>query len=639
MFARFLTCLCLCTLVFAAACSSSATTTDKAKVAPAADVGADLGLADAIADVEAAPDAAPEDFVPLADLPPVDVVAPVQDVVDAAPDVAAAVDVPAKPDGVAETAGCTPKAPFDYKCDMAVPATCPGGACLLGLCIGPKLDPNRWDNCGNGICEPCETGCPVDCSEPPTMTGAKDYTGDKTITLWVHGFSNQGKDKLAALTYGAVKGCSDVQQSMQSFGVTRVCGDTPATETDPNQLIAVEYYGANPPAWMTAQDIADVDKYPYSGGPEGLQRYATIVAKFIKYRMAMTGATHVQIGCHSMGCLITRQMIENDYEKVASSNLLVRWFTTSGVIDGAELARLFDNPALHDGAKALGLEVSDFILMNPDYVWDTTAAWDHKVYQANNPLLKGIAIHHIGATDPAIKQALNIKLMDIINPDDEPNDGIMLTRDEHFHNQIASNQFVTKSGDKILPTFSLVHADHMNCPGTEAAGLTATAALFHKRKVIVRLTNIELLKDRESHALIPGTDGENGTPPAEIIVESEVRFNPYVLTTFGKDVLVHDDKLTYRTPVMWSQEQGKTFQPNLSVFEGPVLDQMTDMRMDLVALEVDWYPHYKVAEWAFNTDSTLVEFHGQVPLTDGATFTANNGYAKCTFTVRVYDLY
>jgi len=636
--ARHVTCLCLCLVAFTAACSASESTKDKAKVA-AADAAVDIGLGDSVGDDASAADVEPQDLAVLSDDGPDDLPPPSDDLVDVAPDVPAPNDVQIKPDVVAETAGCTPKPPFDYKCDMAKPATCPGGACLLGLCIGPKLDPHRWDNCGNGTCEPCETGCPVDCAQPPTMTGVKDYSGDKTITVWVHGFSKQGKDKLAALTYGSVKGCGDVLQATQGFGIKRVCGDSAATEKDPNQLIAVEYYGANPPAWMTASDIADIEKYPYSGGPEGLQRYALIVAKFVKYRMALSGAKSAQIACHSMGCLITRQMIENDYEKLASSNLVVRWFTSSGVIDGAELARLFDNPALHDGAKALGLEVSDFILMNPDYVWDTTAAWDHKLYQANNPLLKGIAIHHVGATDPKIKQAINIQLMDIVNPDDEPNDGIMLTRDEHFHNQIAANQFATKSGDKILPTWTLVHADHMNCPETDAVGLAATAALFHKRKVIVRLTNIELLKDRESHALIPGTDGENGAPPAEILVESEVRFNPYVLTTFKKDVLVHDDKLTYRTPVMWLQKQGDSFQPNLPVFEGPVLDGMTEMRMDLVALEVDWYPHYKVAEWAFNTDSSLVEFHGQVPLTDKATFTANNGFAKCTFTVRVYDLY
>jgi hypothetical protein len=157
-----------------------------------------------------------------------------------------------------------------------------------------------------------------------------------------------------------------------------------------------------------------------------------------------------------------------------------------------------------------------------------------------------------------------------------------------------------------------------------------------KRKVWIRLKTIELVQDRESHKLL---DGEFGTPPAEIAVESEVKFNPYVQTTLGLDVLVHEDKVAYRTPLLATGKQGDTIATDLSVFQGPVLDGMTELRADIVVQEVDWFPHWQVAEWLLDKMRPLAEFHGQVALTDGATFTAKSQYATCTFEVRVLDLY
>lgn len=589
-----------------------------------------LGDAEAVADTAQLDDA-------LLDAVPSDASADAEAPKDVAADVA--VDVPPAVD-----VGCVPPAAFNYTCQPGAVDDCSksGGVCLLGLCLAPKKDPARWDNCGNKTCEMCETGCPVDCAAPPTLTGAKDFGGDKTISIWVHGFSNQGADKLKALTFGSIKGCGDVLENTQLFGNPRVCGDKPGNDTDPNQMIAVEYYGANPPAWMTPQDIADVEKFPYSGGPTGLQRYATIVAKFVKWRMAVSGAKHVNMACHSMGCLITRQMLENDYEGLASSQTVVRWFTATGVVDGAQLAWLFNNPTVQQVATTIGLELSDFILMNPDYVWDNTPAWDHKLYAANNPLFKGMLIHHVGATDPRIQQALKIQLLDVLNPTtSDPNDGIMFTEDEYFHDQDPAVAAKSLGGEPVKPTRGFVYADHMECPGTLNTAVNAAAALFHHRKVVITVDKFELLKDRETHAPF---DGEYGSPPAEVVVESETRFLPYLKTAFPKvkdDLIISNDKVEYRTSPMWQQNQGDTAKPGAVVFSGPVFDDMTELYLDVWLNEADTYPHYGVNELAldFKPTKPLVDFHGQVPLTDGATFAANNAYGKATFKVRVYTMY
>lgn len=549
---------------------------------------------------------------------------------DIGPDAATAPD--GKPD-----ATCTPPPQYSYTCDAKVPSTCPGGACLFGMCIGPQLDPKRWDACGDGKCDPCEPTCPADCGPKPVFSGSKQFSGDKTLTVWVHGFSNQGKDKLAKLTYGDVKGCGDVLQTMQAFGINRPCGNTAATEKDPNQLIAVEYYGTVPPGWMSKQDVDEVEKFPFSGGPLGLQRYARIVAKFAKWRMLLSGATHVQFACHSMGCLITRHLIENDEEKLASSNQIVRWSTSTGVVAGAKLSRLFNNPTVQQASAQIGLELSDFILMNPDYVWDTTVAWDHKLHEANNPLFTGMLLHHVGATKPQIAEALNIALLDLLGGGNEPNDGIMYTEDMHFWSQDPKVAAKSLAGDAVPPGLTLVHVDHMTCPGTEAAGLLATAALFHKRKVEVRLVSFQLIDDREKDNLLDAK--ENGMPPAEVVIETQARYNPFVLNTFKKDVLVSDDRMATRTAPLWTQDQGTTKTVNQLVYAAPVLDGMDALWLSLNLIESDWYPRYKVNEWAFDDSNELVAFVGSVPLKDGHTFEAASKFGIAKFLVRVHTMY
>ncbi len=625
------------------ACSSPKAATPDQDGLAAADSNADAttagsdAVADAPDDVPAAADAT-EDVLRDSDFG-TDAVGPDAEVTGAdASGTDASADVPAG------DVGCTIPPPFNYACVTGAIDDCStsGGACILGLCLAPKEDPHRWDNCGDGTCEPCEHDCPVDCGSAPTMTGARDLSGDKTISIWVHGFSNQGADKLKALTYGTVSGCGDVLQNTQQFGNLRVCADLPGNDADPNQLVAMEYYGANPPPWMTKQDIADVEKYPYSGGPTGLQRYATILAKFVKWRMTVTGAQHVNMACHSMGCLITREMIENNYEGLAAAQVFSRWFTATGVVDGAQLAWLFNNPTLQKTATQIGLELSDFILMNPDYVWDNAPWWDHKLYDANNPLFKGMLIHHVGATDPRIQQAFNIQLLDVLNVSkNDPNDGIMYTEDEYFHDQDPAVAARSLAGDAVKPTLSYVYADHMVCPGTLNTAVNATTALFHHRKVVITVDSFQLLIDRENHTPF---DGEYGTPPAEVVVESETRFTPYLTTAFPavtQDIIISNDKVAYRTAQMWQQNQGDTTNPHVIVYSGAVFDDQTDLHLDVWLNEADTYPHAGVNELPLDLKATepLVDFHGQVPLVDNSTFSASTKYGNVTFRVRVFTMY
>ncbi|MFH1812190.1 MAG: hypothetical protein ABIJ09_25865 [Pseudomonadota bacterium] len=385
---------------------------------------------------------------------------------------------------------CTAGEPFDYRCSAQDPASCPGGSCLLGMCIAPTLDPARWADCGDHRCLACEStrSCPADCSAPPTTSGSKAHAGVATLTVWAHGFYNKTPDDVASMVYGADRGCAGLLDTFAAFGIVRPCSDSPGGETSQDQLTAVEYYGAVPASWLSSDDVAEIEQFPFDG-PEALERYARILAKFIRHKLEVTGASHVNLACHSMGCLITRHMIEHDLEGLASANRFVRWFTSAGVLAGARLARLHDNPTVRDGAAALGMELNDFVIMHPDFVQDGTAVWEHRLHENNNPLFADMIIHHAGATDPHIQQAMGVTLLDLNNPADLPNDGIMYTDDEHFHRQDPSWAYTALDGQVLEPTLTLAYVDHMTLPQTDAAAVVAVAGLFERRKVRISLAS------------------------------------------------------------------------------------------------------------------------------------------------------
>ena len=533
---------------------------------------------------------------------------------------------------------CQGSESFDYTCSSGDPDSCPGGMCLGGLCIGPVMDEDRWDDCSNGTCDPCEEllgNCPADCGGLPLMTGTKSWNNDTTITIWLHGFSNSNSDWDESI-YGSTGGCGGILEDLETYGVDTPCGNTQAGALAPNQRVKVDYYGAIPDtSWLTPEDVDEIEAYPGQTGVNGLHRYALIVAKFMRHRLDISGATHINIACHSMGCLVARLIIEQNIENLAAEGRFVRWFTSAGVIAGARLARLYDNQTVQEIAELFGIGQSDFVHMNPDYVQDEVCWYDHKLRAGNNPLLENMIIHHVCATDPRIEEALGIALLDLNNPGDEPNDGIMYSMDEFFHTQDPDVAFHAADGSIVPASHSFYYVDHMNLPDTDAAGVLATATLFHSRKIDIRLKSLELKNDRESHVLF---DGENGAPPAEIVVESEVRYNPYVQQTFGKNILIHQSLLEHRDPEMFTQQQGTTMAWDWPIYTAPVLDEMDSLSLEFKLLEVDWYPRMSVQEWIFDKDQQLLSFSGQVELVDHE-FELESEYVRAVIEVNVVPLY
>lgn len=564
----------------------------------------------------------PDATAPLADAGPLDL----------------AVPLPPKDAGPPDAAlpPCPSAEPFDYACDLAVPESCPGGICLFGLCLGPVLDADRWAGCGDGACDRCEDAarCPVDCGEPPVFIGQKVYDPAVTMTVHVHGFSVVGEADFEAQVYGRTKGPGDIGGGVLAFAPGIPDGEVEPEA--PNQLISVGYYGAVPADWLTPEQIAEVEALDHRT-TDALRRYALIVGHFIRHRMALSGARHVNLLCHSMGCHVSRYLIEHDINRLASENVIVRWSTVAGVVAGARLAKLFDNPQVRQWAEALNLNTSDFVHMHPDHVMDVSARWDHRPHEANNPLFRGIAIHHLGATDPRVAATANlVRLLDLRNPADEPNDGIVHTADEHFHDQAEAVRFPTTDGRTLRPTLTTLHFDHELVKEDPGTGIIHAAALFHRRKVLISLREVELFNDLERD---DGLDFENeGPPPAELAAEVAVRFDPYVRDTYGVEANVHHQLIEHRAPEVVRLAQGEVVDVNLPLFAGPVFDDMQALFLDLELLEVDNYNRFGVQESLFDPHERLALFRDQVALADQEILIENE-MLRAVVQVEVFTLY
>jgi hypothetical protein len=534
---------------------------------------------------------------------------------------------------------CPNPAAFDYNCTAGVPSTCPGGSCVLGLCLGPKLNADRYDGCGDGTCDPCETAavCPADCQKPTPTVPPRDYDDPDTITIWVHGFSNNSKDELAKTVYGEDRGCGGIFDVMKPFGTALPCAKKPGDFVAKNQAFRVEYYGGTPAPWLTTADIAEIEQYPYDNDTAALVRYARIVAKFVRQAVEGTGATHVNMMCHSMGCLITRTMIENNFEGVGESGLISRWMTSAGVLAGAKLARLYDNPTVRQTAETIGLAVGDFAIMNPDFVMDNTAVWDHQLWGGNSPYLGNIFVHHLAGSDPRVSEALNIQMLDLlINPDNLPNDGIMFSEDCYFHDQGPLGSFYADGGaTRMQSSLNWIYVDHLTISDTPQAGLAAQAALYGHRRVELTIVDSQLKKTSERSGLFSLDTGEGDD---EIAVNSEVWFNPHVKKTFGKDVQVHNDRVEYRSVVPWTQAAGSSKNPGTRIYSGPVLDAMDALAVKLTVFELDNYTTAKISESLLGlSNKKIAEYSGSVPLANG-TFTVENDTIKLTVKVSMHTI-
>ena len=241
---------------------------------------------------------------------------------------------------------------------------------------------------------------------------------------------------------------------------------------------------------------------------EGVPRYATIVGKQIRHILDRApDATGVNLVCHSMGCLVSRYLMENDVEGLASEGLYVRWVTYAGVVRGADLAHAFAD--LDAAAELIGLDLIDVQHMTYDWLSENVATCDGEREYGNNPVYEGMLIHHLLADDPYLAEKWGLPLLDFNNPDSLPNDAIVWTDDQWFADMDDAARLTTPGGDALRSTRSYHNVDHFIINEIDGAHALSVATLVGSRRVEVRLESLTLLNDREW----PGTTGaRRGSP-------------------------------------------------------------------------------------------------------------------------------
>ncbi len=472
---------------------------------------------------------------------------------------------------------------------------------------------------------------PPDAGEAPPSQPV--YDPATTVTIHLHGWNLKGPAETGV--FAQDEGGGPIVDDLQTFAELPHGKQNPDA---PNQIVGTSYYGTEPPDWWTPEQQAELDAITSQWGG-GVPRYAYIASQYIAHVLERTGATGFNLTCHSMGCEVSRYLIEHDVGGLASSHKLVRWVTFAGVVGGADLAKIYTN---NDFLKQLASNVSldemliDVEHMKPEWYAEHVVV-DHMPHQGNNPLFAGFLVHHAVATRPGFPQALGLPILDLDNPQALPNDGIVFCKDEYLHSMAPEAQFVTPDGAALEASRAYTHVDHFAMRDDTAAHVLGAAALVGRRRVTVRLTSLTVLDDNEKDGLFRG--GGEGFEPAEVFVESAAWFEPWLPEHFGGvDPALDHRTMAGRVVPIWTMHDGETVEPDYVLFDGFVFDEMDSLTLLLDVKEADWYPTFDVYEDPLDPEDRIAKVKVPVSLTD-STLEVDLGNATATLEVTVHAMW
>src|SRR5262249_27096385 len=158
-----------------------------------------------------------------------------------------------------------------------------------------------------------------------------------------------------------------------------------------------------------------------------------------------------------------------------------------------------------------------------------------------------------------------------------------------FAAQAAAVQLVTPDGTHLSPSHTWRHVNHTTIEGDPGAIALAAAGLYHRRRATITIREVMLFHDHESHDPLDLADF--GAPPADLVPDVTVRFDPYLPDTFGvTGAVVSERQLDDRSPALFHMSEGDTLDAQQVIFDGPVMDGMTTLSVDVDLREVDHYP-------------------------------------------------
>lgn len=398
---------------------------------------------------------------------------------------------------------------------------------------------------------------------------------EMTATIVVHGFSSDGASRTGP--FGV-----DIFDSTIS-GLAGTIGLPLGTVAPaaPNQVAACDYYGAVPPAYYTAQDLADLQAADTQYGG-GVPRYALIMAKFTRQVMERSGATQVNILGVSFGGLVSRYMVEKDVGGLVSSGKVARWIVIEGVVAGHWLASQGD-PDLFDLYEDV-IDVSSIDIQHMNYSW-VSANLHNPPTDVDNPLLSQVQTHFwLACDDEYNNRALTIASQ-------KPNDGVVLLRDAFFHNVSTQSRHLG-----LRPTLGSIHATHQSSKDHTGVRAGVAAELNGRRRATIMLREVRVNNDKES----------SSDAPAEITFGVRVH-SPQALSQYGVtspiNELRHDDT---NVPLMSVAENTSTT-ANIMWFDGMLLPGETQLRLSTNVDEIDFDPLYGVNENILDPSQSLTD--------------------------------
>ena len=398
---------------------------------------------------------------------------------------------------------------------------------------------------------------------------------EETATIVVTGFSSSGASRTGP--FGVDVFDDTVSDLAATIG--RTTGwQTPAA---PDQVAVCDYYGSVPPAYYTAQDLADLQAAQTQFGG-GVPRYSLIMAKFTREVMRRSGAKQVNIVGVSFGGLISRYMVEKDVEGLVSGGKVASWISIEGVVAGNWLASQ-SSSTLEDLLEEAGdISTKDIEHMNYDWV---EANLHNPGTEADNPLLGTLPVHFWLATDD------NVNNRALTAASGKPNDGVVLLRDGFFHDLTAPSRYLG-----LRPTLGAIHATHEGTKTHEGIRVGVAAQVMGRRRATVVLREVRVTNDHES----------SGDTPAEIVFGVRV-YSPQGQTLYSVTEPIHELRHDDTNAPVFAINEGTTRTLNQVWFDNMILPDETQLLLRTNVDEIDFDPLYGISENPFDTVEGLTD--------------------------------
>ncbi|MBL4848183.1 MAG: hypothetical protein JKY65_21920 [Planctomycetes bacterium] len=378
-----------------------------------------------------------------------------------------------------------------------------------------------------------------------------------TITVVAGGFSPSGAASSASY------GVDDVSPIIDGVAARLSAPTSTTSPAAPNQVTEVTYYGSQPPAYYSAEDLRAVD-----AAERGAPRYALIVAKHIREVIRRSGARHVNLVGASFGGVITRTIIEHDLEGLVSGGWIVRWLTLEGTAGGVWIAtQIANNPTLAALATAIAPDPSDVVTMSYDHIRTRFNTPD--AGRSTSPNFANIVVgFQVSTNHDFNQQVLRVA-------SGSPNDGVLLVKD----------QAIVLDARPRGPAIVLTDSTHDSARTHE--GLAADVANF------IRSTRRVRIKLVEATVVDPGENPLLGTGEVSF---SATLHSPEALREWGTTDPLATLSRRFGTASWAEFDPGQTRSFDAPLFDWFVAPGEQTLALTLDAEQIDFNTYYNVIE-------------------------------------------